>query len=82
MLSVSVGLCVWSMVIWVSARRIQRKTSQVLADARAAVDRSAELLADLKRHAERSEELHEDSIRLLAEADQLASRARDELGEG
>ncbi len=85
MLLVSSGLCIWSLVNVTMAWRLHRKAKQMLAECRAtveqcktAVTRSDDLQAELKRVSERSKELHTDAIRLLAEADQVASQARDD----
>ena len=83
MLLVSSGLCVWSLVNVTMALRFHRKAKQLLAECRAtveqcktAVTRSDELQSELKRVSARSKELHADAVRLLAEADQVASQAR------
>jgi biopolymer transport protein ExbB/TolQ len=94
MLSVSVGLCVWSLVNVAVAVRFHRKAKELLADCRAAVDHSKrvadevervsaasdDLRAELERATARSKELHADAVRLLAEADQIARQARDDAG--
>ena len=84
MLLVSSGLCVWSLVNVTMAWRFHTKAKQLVAECRTtaeqcktAVTRSDELQSELKRVSERSKELHADAVRLLAEADQVASQARD-----